>query len=86
MPRPRHGHLPSTPILPSPSLSPAAISVLVSLADRSLASGEKPFRMNLQEEREKVSRDHSQGHRVVVGWHLRGGRGQLGQAARVAHM
>lgn len=46
-----HGHSypPSTPILPSPSLSPAASSVFVSLADRSLASEEKPFRMNLEE-------------------------------------
>lgn len=48
-----HGHSypPSTPILPSPSLSPAASSVFVSLADRSLASEEKPFRMNLEEKR-----------------------------------
>ena len=64
---PGHGYSPSAPILPSPSLSPAAISVLVSLTDRSLASGEKPFRMNLEEEREKRGRESDEGHLVDGG-------------------
>lgn len=41
-------NIPSTPILPSPSLSPAARRILVSLADRLLAFGVKPFNIRLQ--------------------------------------
>ena len=42
------GYIPSAPILPSPSLSPAARRAFVSLSDRSLPSGVKPFSTNLK--------------------------------------
>ena len=40
---------------------------MVSLTDRSLASGEKPFRMNLEEDREKRGRESGEGHLVDGG-------------------
>lgn len=40
--------IPSMPILPSPSLSPAARRAVVSLTDRLLAFGVKPFNIRLQ--------------------------------------
>lgn len=43
------GRLPSTPILPSPSLSAAFKNALVSLSVRSRPSLAKPFRTNLRE-------------------------------------
>lgn len=46
--------LPSTPILPSPSLSAAFKNALVSLSVRSLPSLAKPFRTNLPEEAKKI--------------------------------
>lgn len=46
--------LPSTPILPSPSLSAAFKNALVSLSVRSLPSLAKPFRTNLREEAKKI--------------------------------
>lgn len=75
-----HSYPPSTPILPSPSLSPAASSVFVSLADKSLASEEKPFRMNLGRKRRKWK--SGQGHlQKLSGWWagVHAGQGKLGQ-------
>lgn len=46
------GCLPSTPILPSPSLSAAFKNALVSLSVRSRPSLAKPFRTNLAGKRE----------------------------------